>query len=678
MIRYGLVALCMLPTVARAADVAPDPSPLITVYGRAANLIGKAAAASEGHVGEADLQTRPIQRVGELLEVVPGLIATQHSGSGKANQYFLRGFNLDHGTDFAGFLDGVPLNFRSHGHGQGYLDLNPIIPETVEFIDYRKGPYRADVGDFASAGVGMFKTWDAFPAPFVTVEGGTHDYARVLAGGSTAIGGGTGLAAVDYRYDDGPYRRPQDLQHVNAFGKWTGPLGGGTLRASAMAYHTRFDSSDQVPLRAIADGRIDRLGFVDPDVGGRTLRLGGTADWVADGDDPLHVLAYAHYYEFALVSNFTYFLDDPVDGDEFVQRDRRVVAGGRVDKPFALRLAGMPAEVRVGAETRLDFIPRVGLYHSKDGVVTAAVREDEVGEQSGAVFAEATLHPTATLRLLLGVRGDVFHFAVTSDDARNSGGETAGIVSPKASLAWAPVAAAELYLNYGRGYHSNDARGTTITIDPSTGDPAQKVDPLVRSEGEEVGVRLRPLPGLSLTATYWRLRLASELLFTGDGGTTEPQGPSRRRGTEFALFYQPAKWLTIDGEYTRSRARFSDVPAGADRIPGAIETVLAGGAVATLGDFTGSVRVRHFGSFAVTEDDSRRSRPTTVVNTRVACRFGRYDLALEVLNLLQARDDDITYFYTSRLPGEPLAGIDDYHVHPIEPRQLRLAATMRF
>ena len=681
---FGGVAVAGVLTCgsARAEETRPaaaeKPLAEIVVYGRAEDLIGIADAASEGHVGRADIETRPLQRVGELLEVVPGLIATQHSGSGKANQYFLRGFNLDHGTDFAAFLDGVPLNFRTHGHGQGYLDLNPIIPESIEYIDYRKGPYRADIGDFGSAGAGLFKTYDELPTPFIKAEGGGGDYYRLLLGGATSVGAGTGLVLLEGRYDDSPYVRSQNLKHVNAFGKWTGPLAGGTLRASLTGYHATFNSSDQIPLRAIQSGAIPRLGFIDPDVGGETTRIGATANWTGNGTNALHILAYAHYYDFRLFSNFTYFLEDPVNGDEFEQADRRTVAGGRIDKVFRFDLAGLPIEATIGAETRLDFIPRVGLYRTAGRQILSTVRQDDVDEQSGALFAEATLRPTEQIRVLIGLRGDRYHFRVSSNNPANSGSRSESIVSPKASIAWTPAKQIELYLNYGRGFHSNDARGTTITVDPASGDPADPVDALVRSEGEEIGARLRPLPGLSVTATYWRLRLASELLFTGDGGSTEAQGPSKRRGAEFALFWQPSKWLTIDGEYTVSRARFTDQPAARDRIPGSIEEVIAGGAVVQSGRVTASARVRHFGSFAVIEDNSRRSSPTTVVNARLAYRLSRIELALDVINLLNARDNDITYFYASRLSGEPADGVEDFHVHPIEPRLARVSATLRF
>jgi hypothetical protein len=650
----------------------------IVVFGRAENLIGVAGAASEGHVGRADFETRPLQRVGELLEVVPGLIVTQHSGSGKANQYFLRGFNLDHGTDFAGFLDGVPLNFRSHGHGQGYLDLNPIIPETIEYIDYRKGPYRADVGDFASAGSGYFNTYDAFAHPFATAEVGSFGYRRGLIGGSFKLAGGTALGVIEGQTNNTAYLRKEHLRHINAFAKWTGDVGNGTLRASIMGYHATFDSTDQIPLRAVQARQVPRLGFIDPTDGGETTRFGFTANWRENGDNPLHLLAYSHYYNFRLYSDFTYFLDNPVDGDQFKQVDRRLVTGGRVDKTLGVNVGGIPVELLAGVETRYDDIPRVEIYHTKARQITGTIRKDAVKEFSAGAFAEATIHPTSTIRFLLGAREDYYHFKDRSDIAINSGSRSASIFSPKASLAWAPVKQAEFYLNYGRGFHSNDARGTVIHVDPQSGDPVEPVNPLVRSVGEEVGVRLRPLMGLSLTATYWRLKLASELTFSGDGGTTQAQGPSARRGTEFALFYQPEKWITIDGEYTRSRARFTDQPVGLDRIPGAIEQVLAGGIVVQHGRFTASLRARHFGSFPLIEDNSRRSNPTTVVNGRLAHRFGHFQVSAEVINLLNSHDNDITYFYTSRLPGEQLEGVDDTHIHPIEPRAIRVSTTVHF
>ncbi|MGI4881485.1 MAG: TonB-dependent receptor [Janthinobacterium lividum] len=682
----ALVMALTLPGIAYAADAASTtdaaatdalPASEIVVTGRAANLIGIADSSSEGTIGKIDLENRPIQRIGELLEVIPGFIATQHSGGGKANQYFLRGFNLDHGTDFAQFLDGVPVNMRTHAHGQGFTDINFIIPEFVESIDYAKGPYRADVGDFLTAGSAKFKTVDT-ATPFATFTGSTDaDYFRLIAGGSHKLGAGDLFLGGELRYDNGPYDIPGDLKAFNGLAKWTGPLGDGVLRAGFDAYHVSFRSAEQVPERAINSGLIDRLGYIDPYLGGATTRIAATVNWAQDGATPITAVAYAHYYKFRLVSNFTYFLDDPVHGDEFEQRDGRFVLGGRVDKRFAFDLV-VPVELLVGVDTRADLISPVGLYHTEFGQIRSTVREDRVDEESAGIFAEATIHPVPTVRFVVGLRGDGYAFDVRSNISANSGHSTAGIVSPKAAIAWTPFKQIELYANYGEGFHSNDGRGTAITVDPSTGDPAGKVDALVKTRGHEVGVRGRPIHGLTLTATYWWLNLNSELQYDGDQGETSPVGPSKRHGYELSAFYKPADWLTVDGQYTRSYARETDLPPGEDHIPNALESVISAGAVAKYGRASAAMRVRHFGPYPIIEDNSVRARPLTVVNARVGYDLGRVAFAADLLNAFNAHDYEIEYYYASRLPGEPLEGVDDRHVKPIEPRQVRLSATMTF
>ncbi len=658
-------------------------SPEIIVTGRAANLIGIAQSASEGQIGKVDLENRPIQRVGELLEVIPGLIATQHSGGGKANQYFLRGFNLDHGTDFAQFIDGVPINLRTHAHGQGFTDLNFIVPEFVESIDYSKGPYRADVGDFDTAGSAKFKTVDT-AAPFITgsigFDGffGKPDFYRIVAGGSQKLGVGDVFLGGEVRYDKGPFEIPGDLRLFNALVKWTGPVGGGTLRTTLEGYHVDFRSAEQVPQRAIDSGLIDRLGFLDPYLGGATTRVLASANWTQDGATPLTALVYANYYKFKLVSNFTYFLDDPVHGDEFEQRDRRFVLGGRVDKKFTFDV-GVPVELLVGADTRADLIAPAGLYHTEFGRIRSVIRQDRVDEESVGVFAEATIHPIETVRIVLGLRGDGYAFDVQSNIAANSGHSTAGIVSPKASVAWTPIKQIELYANYGEGFHSNDGRGTAITVSPSDGvTPVDKDTALVKARGYEVGARAKPINGLTLTATYWWLNLKSELQFQGDAGETSPVGPSKRSGYELSAFYKPGDWLTLDAQYSRSYARETDLPPGMDHIPNALESVISAGAVVKYQRASAAVRIRHFGAYPIIEDNSVRAAPLTVVNARIGYDFGRFELAADLLNALNARDNEIEYFYTSRLPGEPLNGVDDRHIKPIEPRELKVSATLRF
>ncbi|HEV7233027.1 MAG TPA: TonB-dependent receptor, partial [Sphingorhabdus sp.] len=342
----------------------------IIVYGRALKQIGVAITGSQGTVGYADFENLPISRTGELVENVPGVIATQHSGTGKANQYFLRGFNLDHGTDFAGFVDGVPVNMPTHGHGQGYLDFNFLIPETVERIDFRKGPYFADVGDFSAAGTVVFKTYDAL-RPFAQATLGEFGYFRATAGGSMKAGAGTILLAADATRSNGPWILDENLEKYNGLAKYSSGTEEDGFSVQLNGYRARWDSTDQIPERAVRSGDVGRFGFVDDDLGGRTTRIGAVANAAFDG---FKINAFATYYDLRLTSNFTYFLDDPVNGDEFQQADRRGVFGGSLTKNWDRSIGTMPVAFKVGGNIRYDMIDRVGLFRSVAATPIRTVR----------------------------------------------------------------------------------------------------------------------------------------------------------------------------------------------------------------------------------------------------------------------------------------------------------------
>lgn len=655
----------------------------MVVYGRAQEQIGRAAAASEGRVARADLELRPLARVGELLETIPGLIATQHSGPGKSNQLFLRGFNLDHGTDFAAHFDGVPVNFRTHGHGQGYLDLNFVIPELVESIDFRKGPYRADVGDFASAGSSFLRTFDQLPQSIASVTVGEDRFVRGLVATNVESEklAGDFLIALEGKTFDDPFDLDADLLHVNAFAKWTRPLGNGTLRASALGYHAEWRSTEQLPRRAIESGLVPRLGFLDPDVGGETTRVGATVEWREESETPLDLSTYLLYYRFKLFSNFTLFLDDPVNGDEFAQRDERVAWGASGTRDWRPELFGRSVEISAGAETRLDLIPDISLIRTASRERIATVRRDDVTEWSGAIHAEARWSPFEWMTWMAGVRGDLFVFDVEANDglgsATNSGRELDGLISPKLALILRPHEQVEVYLNGGGGFHSNDARGTTIRVDPATGEIVDDVDPLARQWGAEIGARWQPDRRFHVTSAIWFLRSESELVFVGDAGTTEPQGSSRRYGLELTAFFRPTEWIAFDASYSVSDAEFTNAPTGQDRIPGAIETVASAGATLTAGPWSGSLRLRHFGPYPLVEDNTQRAGGTTLVNLGANYDWGRLRFGLTVLNLLDSKDSDIEYFFASQLQGEANP-VEDVHLHPVPPRQIRATVSARF
>lgn len=642
--------------------------------------MGIAGSASEGRVGQAEFYTRPFLRPGEVLEVVPGVAVTQHSGTGKANQYFLRGFNLDHGTDFSTRIDGVPVNLPTHGHGQGYMDLNWVIPELVDYVAFRKGPYYADVGDFSSAGTADLRLFDILPEVLAKLTVGQDDYYRLVVAQSPKLGPGHLLYAFEGNFYNGPWDHAQHFRKFNGLLKYSLNAGVGNFAFGLTAYHARWDSSDQIPLRAVEQGLISRLGALDPSDGGRTGRYGLYAHWSLKRDRSLTTAnAYLFYYHLDLFSNFTFFLDDPVHGDQFHQKDRRVVVGSNAAQTWFTAWLGTAMDHTLGLQVRHDAIPAVGLFKTREQTRLSTVRDDTVHETSVGMYYQNQTQWLPKVRTVVGLRGDVFRFHVNSNLAVNSGEKAAAIFSPKLGLIVGPWAQTEFYLNGGFGFHSNDARGTTITVDPSTGDPAGRVDPLVRTRGAEIGVRSTWIPGLNSTLAFWYLHLGSELLFVGDAGITEPSRQSQRYGVEWANFYKVLSWLTLDVDLSYSRARFlqSD-PAGQD-IPGAIALVIASGVAVNLpsGVF-GSLRARYFSPRPLIEDNSVRSKSTTVFNLEAGYKYKNWLAQVDVLNLFNSQDHDIDYFYVSRLPGEPADGVADVHLHPVEPRTVRFSLAYTF
>lgn len=684
-IRPFFALLALFPACAAAQSTEPVSSQRVLVEGRALDQLEVAETSSQGSVGAADLFRRPLLRRGELLEAVPGVIITQHSGDGKANQYFLRGFNLDHGTDFAISVDGVPVNQRTHGHGQGYSDLNFLIPELVQQIDFGKGPFLAEVGDFSGAGSATFRLVDALPRGLASVTIGGNNYYRLLLADTWKAARGQLTAAFEFGYHDGPYTIDQASKRYNLFARYVWGDATDRFKLTLMGYRGTFRSPDQVPSRAIESGLIPRLGVIDPTDGGGSSRFSLSFDWTRTerSGATWRLQAYSYFYRLDLFSNFTYFLDDPVNGDQFHQADRRLVSGLELTRSWQDRwFGGRTVSNTLGLQVRYDYIPKVALYRTVARRNLSTVREDRVNELSAGLFAKSEIRWTPWFRSIFSLRGDFYYFDVASDTAANSGTRAAAIASPKLSLVFGPWRKTEFYLNAGTGFHSNDARGTTIRVNPLDGSAADRVTPLVRSWSAEAGMRTSLIPGLVSTLSVYYLALDSELLFVGDAGNTEPTNATRRIGVEWTNFYKPAPWLTLDADFAYTRARFSDTTGlpGA-RIPGSIATVVAAGVtVEPTGDrgFYGTLRARYFGPAPIAEDNSVKQRSSLTFNARLGYRWKNWEVALDCLNLLDRRNDDIAYFYTSRLPGEPAAGFDDVHRHPAEPRTFRGTVTCRW
>lgn len=659
----------------------------ITITGKNTSLLGEAISASQGVVGQGEIVIRPLLRTGEILELIPGMVVTQHSGTGKANQYFLRGFNLDHGTDFSTFIDSMPINMRTHGHGQGYTDLNFIIPESISRINYHKGTYSADVGDFSGAGSAEMLTLNKTEQGFVELTLGENLYSRLVNLDSFNAAGGAWLYAFELNKNDGPWTSVnEDLNKTNLLLKHSRNLNEGQLSITLMGYDNSWNSADQIPMRAVQDGIIGELGSLDKSLGGDSSRYSLSGIW---HNDDFTVSAYAIKYNMNIWSNFTYFLEDEINGDQFEQLDKRIIYGVKLSYQTQNTFIGRPVHNLFGFDIRYDDIEEVGLYHSKERQRLGVIRSDKVDEISTGLYWQNQLEWSTNIRMVFGLRYDHFDFDVNTligknnhniDLTDNNGTENADLFSVKGSIIYTLNDEWETYLSIGEGFHSNDARGTTIEVDPLNGDPIDSVDPLVPSLGYEIGVRGFINERLNTSIALWNLKLDSELLFIGDAGSTEASSSSERKGLEVTAYYRLSKAWTADIEYAFSDAKFNEYSIESNEIPGAIEHVFqAGISVAYDSGLFGNLRMRYFGERSLVEDGSITSDPSIVVNFRGGYKHNNWMLKIDVLNLFDSNDHDIDYYYPSRLNTENAKeGVNDIHYHVLEPRAVRLSVSYKY
>jgi outer membrane receptor protein involved in Fe transport len=710
----SLSAVATVPAASAPADGAVTPN---TGSGPAV----PPTLASQMTISGRDLNNRAVTRPGEVLEAAPGLAVVAHADGGKANQYYLRGYNLDHGTDLAIFVDDMPINLPTHAHGQGYADLNWLMPETVNSLDIRKGPYFADVGDFATAGSLFINLKDSVDKKIAQAAIGSFGDQRYFTMGSTRLGGGSLLYAGEVNSYDGPWATPDDVRKLSGLLRYSQGTATDGFSASAMAYSNTWTSTDQVPARAIESGLIGRYGDLDPTDGGDTNRFSLSARMAQSLDDGAwKANAYLVKYGLDLYNNFTWFLTDPVHGDQFHQHDGRVYGGAGTSRTINGTLFNLPTETVFGIQSRYDDI-NLALTNTVQRQLLSSVLADHVNEGNAGIYVENTVHWTDWLRTTLGWRGDYYAASVNSTlQTANSGSTSATIGSPKLRMVFGPFAKTEFFIGAGMGYHSNDARSVTISEVP--GDPSTPESPsplLVRSRGAEVGVRTKIVPGLDSSVSLFYLHQDSELFFSGDTGTTTPGRPSVRTGIEFTNDYRPASWIHMDANLALTRARF----LGFDDAQEVLYVSLAGfpqsqignapgnyvdnapwmvaSAGITLGEQTGwfgDLRWRYISSRPLTEDNAFRSAPLSIFNGQIGYRFDNgWRVQLDGLNLLNSRSDQATYAYGSLLrtdslftlcnvtkppPLTPAAvcqnGVMDYVLHPIEPLAVRLTVAATF
>jgi hypothetical protein len=698
------------PIPLRIALAVSAVSTTINVQGRADDLIGIAESGTQGTVGATEIQDRPILRSGEVLETVPGLIITQHAGGGKANQYYLRGFSLDHGTDFAIFIDDMPLNLPSHAHGEGYSDMNIVIPEFVKRVNFEKGPYYANVGDYGTAGSAHVEYFKMLPQNFVKVEGGTYGYGRAIFGASHKLGAGSLLVGGETYYDNGPWVHPDAYAKFNGLLTYSKGSDVEGVGITARAYHGKWNSSDQIPVSAVP--LVGLYGTLDPTDGAHSQRYSlQTEGHRQSASSESKLMAYGFYYDLDLFSNFTYYLIDPARGDQFEQQERRWVAGLDAYHTIFSEWLGRKMANTFGVQLRNDWI-NDGIYATKDrvrmdktdsgtGNTLPATRErDRFTDTMLSVYAENKIQWANKFRSVLALRGDNDKFVVTSlaysaaVNAANSGSATKFLPSPKASLIFGPWSNTEFYMQGGFSFHSNDGRGTTQTIEPVSADnpypntPAAKIPPLVQTKGGEIGVRSLAVPHLQSTLALWVLRSNSELMQDGDtGGTSASEQSSNRYGIEWANYYTPTEHLAIDFDLANSRAQFTETDAddaapnspGGKHVPEAVGVVIASGI--SLHDYKGfssSMRLRYFGPRDLTSDGIFRSNQTVMLNGGLSYQIKKkWRVSAEFLNMLDRNDSDIDYAYESRIT--PTAASTFTRVaHPVEPFQVRFGLRRTF
>ena len=645
------------------------------------NLVGIATSASVGAITSEQLATRPIMRPGEVLETVPGFITSQHSGEGKANQYYLRGFNLDHGSDFSTTLVGIPMNESSGAHAHGYSDVNLLIPELVSSVQYTKGPYFAEHGDFSAAGSAQINYMNRLERPFLDVSVGGQGWTRMLGAVSPQVGAGTVLAAVELGKNDGPWTTPDDMRKINGVLRYSSGDQRNGFSATAMGYSAKWHATDQIPLRAVESGLVSRFGNVDDSDAGRTFRYSGAFDWLSSSvNQTTRITAYGLRASLNLYQNFTYFLEHPIDGDQIEQEGHRVVSGGKIVHRRLADVFGRSIEIAVGSSLRHDQVGSVGLYNTVARRRVNTIRNDAVRQTTVGLFGQTEIEWNRFFRTTLGLRGDMYRFNVDAIRDENSGYGTSGLVSPKFTAVLGPWQLTELYLNFGTSFHSNDPRTATTHVDPITGEPVDAETPLVPARGAEIGVRSVAISSLQTTIALWFLEFDSELIFVGDAGIAEASRPSQRFGIEWTNYWTITDWLTGELNLSVSNARFSDYGPAGNLIPGSLDRVISGGLTFSPANRVfGSLRLRHFGPRPLIEDGSFMSNQTTIWNGEIGVNINdQVTVVAEGFNLLDSNVSDIDYYYTSRLPGEPTDGIDDIHFHPSLPRTARVALKLSF
>jgi outer membrane receptor protein involved in Fe transport len=688
-----------------AADTSSGNLSEVVVTTSRLNLLGTATTASQGAVTEQELDLRPAYRVGQLLESVPGLVVTVHSGEGKANQYLARGFNLDHGTDIANFVDDMPVNRPTNTHGQGYSDLNFIVPELANGLDYTKGPYYASVGDFGSVASTHMHLANELPGQ-VAVAAGTLGVYNVFAGGTDHFSEQDRLlGGIYYGHVDGPFTHPDDFRKIAGALRFSHGTDADGYSATAMYFHGEGNMTTDQPLRAVEQGLISRWGSLDPADGSLSERFSLSSHYGVTGDSwKSRSSVYFIHSKMILWNDFTHYLDDPINSDQEEQYESRTTAGGQSAFTITQTLGPIRNDVVFGVQIRFDdayvnrkhTLQRAPLEYcsvvqadggaipvpAAGGICTA----DQVRLFDMGPYIEDTTHWTEWLRTVLGLREEYYRASDHSLTTGFRGATHETLFQPKGSLILGPFAATEVYLSAGRAFHSDDVRGVFGTV-PIEGLPgtAGRTPLLAPTTGIEVGVRSNIVPKLSMQLALFRQEFNSELAYDADQGQDSASAPSRREGIELSAEYRPTRWMELNTDLAFSRARYSgdlaayelDGPfiANAPTFIGSFGVL-----VDNLGPWFGGLQWRKLGAYPISDGDRYPEDPGySEFNLDAGYKISSHlKVQLNIFNVFNTRANSSAYFYTSRLPGEPAGGVGGLQVHPLEPLSGTVKVTMIF
>jgi hypothetical protein len=632
------------------------------------------SAATEQTRWAKDLELRPSNTPSDVMRLVPGLIIGQHHGGGKADQILFRGFDSDHGTDFAVFVDGIPVNMVSHAHGQGYADLHWLIPETIDRIEMYKGPYFAHLGDFATSGAMNIVTKRRDKDSSFSVAGGNYNTQRYVGILSPPEGMlFSPYVAFEAYHNDGPFKHENNYIRYNVFTKLSLlSTPSNNLTFLGTFFKTDWDASGEIPARAVRDGTLGRFDSVDPTEGGKSERQNLSLIYnYTDANQSFTAQSWASWYKLQLWSNFTFFLNDPVNGDGIEQFDKRFLTGSNINYRRNYAFWGFPMETLVGFQSRFDHI-RVSLYNQARRHRLSTTSSNDIEQTNLGWFAQQEIKPTTWLRTQIGVRLDNFWYDVNQRGAAAepvSGAASASIVNPKVNVILTPfndnnfAKGVNLFVNFGGGYHSNDAR---VFVQ----DPDKKIP---RYLGGELGFRSRFFDRVDFTLAYWRAHLESELVFVGDEGTFEPAGPSKRQGIETEVRYDILPWLSYDLDVSYTWAKFLN----GDAVPLAPRFLAYTGLTARHpSGLQGRLQMRHIGRRYGIEDRSFQTPTSTIFDLFLKYVWTRYEFFLSLQNLADTKWRSAEHVFESRLPGEPAAGVLDSHYTPGEPFSVKAGITI--